>query len=87
MRAIMHDWPAAYCKTILKHLSAAAEENKTQLVIFDSVIPFAAPTNAAFAHIKGADVPPAPQPLQANLGAVNYFPSMIDLQVREKLPN
>jgi hypothetical protein len=80
LRWIMHDWPDAYAKKILKHLRASAQPS-TKLLLCDFLVPYAAPSNNLFSEIPGSEVPAAPYPLLANLGTVSNFTVMSDLQV------
>jgi hypothetical protein len=80
LRGIIHDWPDAYARKILKHLRASAQSD-TKLILNDFLVPYAADSNNLFSDIPGADVPRAPYPLLANLGTVSNRTVMVDLQV------
>jgi hypothetical protein len=80
LRFIMHDWPDAYAKTILKLLRASAQPS-TKLLLCDVLVPYAAPSNNQFSDIPGSEVPAVPYPLLANLGTASNMAVMLDLQV------
>ena len=80
LRFIIHEWPNAYAKKILKQLRAAAQPS-TKLVICDFLVPYTTSSNSNFSEIPGSEVPPAPYPLLPNLGTVSNQPVMMDLQV------
>jgi hypothetical protein len=80
LRGVIHDWPDAYARKILKHLRASAQSD-TKLILNDFLVPYAADSNNLFSDIPGADVPRAPYPLLANLGTVSNRTVMVDLQV------
>jgi hypothetical protein len=70
LRNVIHDWPTAYVKTILKHLRASAQSH-TKLIIFEFLVPYAAPSDNQFSDIPGAHMPIVPYPLLANLGTAS----------------
>lgn len=39
LRAVLHDWPTAECRTILSHIAAAMEPNYSKLIIREFVLP------------------------------------------------
>jgi hypothetical protein len=80
LRGVIHDWPNASARKILKHLRASAQSDTT-LILNDFLVPYAAYSNDLFSDIPGADVPSAPYPLLANLGPVSNSTVMTDLQV------
>jgi hypothetical protein len=77
---VIHDWPDAYTRKILKHLHASAQSD-TKLILNDFLVPYVAYSNNHFLDIPGADVPPAPYPLLANLGTVSNIAIMAVFQV------
>jgi hypothetical protein len=80
LRGVIHDWPDAYARKILKHLRASAQSD-TKLILNEFLVPYAADINNLFSDIPGADVPSAPYPLLANLGPVSNSTVLTDLQV------
>lgn len=80
LRGVIHDWPDAYAKKILKHLRASAQ-SYTKLFLNEFLVPYAASSGNLFSEIPGADVPPAPYPLLGNLGPVSNPTVRNDLQV------
>jgi hypothetical protein len=86
MRYITHDWPDAHAKKILKQLRVAAQ-SYTKLIIYEFLVPYAAPSNKEFSHIPGAEVPIPPYPLLPNLGPVSNTTVLADLQVLQVSSN
>lgn len=80
LRGVIHDWPDAYARKILKHLRASAQSD-TKLILNEFLVPYAAYSNNHFSDIPGADVPSPPYPLLANQGPVSNGAVMADLQV------
>jgi hypothetical protein len=80
LRGVIHDWPDAYTRKILKHLRASAQSD-TKLILNNFMVPYAAYSNNLFLDIPGADVPPAPYLVLANLSTVSNIAVMADLQV------
>lgn len=39
LRAVLHDWPTAECKTILSHIAAAMKPEYSRLIIRDFILP------------------------------------------------
>ena len=39
LRAILHDWPTAVCRTILSHIADAMTPNYSKLIIRDFILP------------------------------------------------
>lgn len=39
LRAILHDWPTATCRTILSHIADAMTPNYSKLIIRDFILP------------------------------------------------
>lgn len=39
MRAILHDWPTAECRTILSHIAAAMKPDYSRLIIREFILP------------------------------------------------
>jgi len=90
LRHILHDWSDTYASKILKQLRAAAKDSTRlifveQILLYACAVPTANSTTIATSNIPGAAElggPPAPEPLLANLGIVNLFSYLIDIQVR-----
>lgn len=81
LKQIIHDWSDRYVRIILSHLRSAANE-KTKLVIVDSLIPHSCRTQDPVSQsIPGANLPLPPEPLLANLGAANTAAYVTDLSM------
>lgn len=82
VRAIMHDWSDDYCVKILSHLRAAATP-RTQLMVIDSILPYACSNDEQPLDIPGAkdSQPMAPAPLLPNYGAASLMTYLIDIGV------
>ncbi|KAI0795374.1 S-adenosyl-L-methionine-dependent methyltransferase [Irpex lacteus] len=80
VRAIMHDWSDDYCVKILSHLRAAATPH-TQLMVIDSILPYACRNDEQSLDIPGAKdcQPVAPAPLLPNYGAASLMTYLIDI--------
>ncbi|ETW84678.1 hypothetical protein HETIRDRAFT_124158 [Heterobasidion irregulare TC 32-1] len=68
LRRILHDWSDTYAMKILKHLRIAAGA-RTQLLIIDSVLPYACPPDPRKTKpFKVSEIIEPPAPLLANMG-------------------
>lgn len=74
---ILHDHHDAHCITILRNLREAAMPT-TQLVIVDSIVPYACNSNTEVTA-GAATAPPAP--LLANLGQASVVAYLLDIQM------
>lgn len=83
MKQIMHDWVDPYAIKILTRLREVAKPD-TQLIIIDSVIPFAChdPSADHGYAVPGAVIKEAPEPLLPNYGVANLTCYTADMTVR-----
>jgi hypothetical protein len=77
---ILHDWPDANSKKILKQIRSSAQPS-TKLVVCDFLVPYAVSNNDEFPEISGSELPPAPYPLLPNAGIISNHVVMADMQV------
>ena len=87
LRRILHDWSDIYAIRILKHLRAAAGA-RTQLLIIDSVLPYACPPDPQRTEpFKVSEVVEPPAPLLANMGGAASLWYTHDIAVRCRIIN
>ncbi|KAF7314008.1 S-adenosyl-L-methionine-dependent methyltransferase [Mycena chlorophos] len=83
LRHILHNWPTAQARVILRHLRAAAGP-ETQLVVLESALPVVCRESDGTGHddvVPGAARPPAPRPLLANGGRASASVYRMDTSV------
>ena len=77
LRVVLHDWPEAEVRKILKNTRAAAGPS-SKLVVFEMLIPHAC-ENPEWSFVNS---PPVPAPLVPNTGPGNArFLTMVDMHV------
>nr|GAT60399.1 S-adenosyl-L-methionine-dependent methyltransferase [Mycena chlorophos] len=89
LRHIMHNWPSAQARAILRHLRAAAG-SETQLVVLESALPVVCrESDGTSDHdiVPGAVRPPAPRPLLANGGRASASIYRMDMTVSKQDPS
>ena len=62
LRTVIHVWPDQYAKMILKELRSSVS-NFTKLILYNFLVPYAAPSNNLFIEIPSSEVTAAPWPL------------------------